>query len=375
MRGGLHRLQAIFTAQLTTMVKVPRFSAARPSFQNELKKRVDAYFAEKNIKPTGNWKLYSKSIILTLTFIAIYVPLVFFTPGLVLSVILAMLLGLNVAAIGFNVMHDGAHGSYSNSSILNQMAASSLDFLGGSSFMWKVKHNLIHHTYTNIEGFDDDIDIKPWMRMTITQKKYFFHRFQHIYFIMLYALLYLFWVAIMDFKKYFSGKVGEIEIKEMSWKDQLTFWGSKVSFLFFFVLLPIYMTSILSYLVGFLVFSATTGIVISMVFQLAHTVDELEFPEPNVETNRMEDEWAIHQIKTTANFATKNPVITWFAGGLNYQIEHHLFPRISHVHYPELSKIVKKTSEEFGIKYMEFPRMRSAIWAHILLLKRVGAAA
>jgi linoleoyl-CoA desaturase len=135
------------------------------------------------------------------------------------------------------------------------------------------------------------------------------------------------------------------------------------------------MTSILSYLVGFFIFSATTGIVISMVFQLAHTVDELEFPEPNAETNRMEDEWAIHQIKTTANFATKNPVITWFAGGLNYQIEHHLFPRISHVHYPELSKIVKKTSEEFGIKYMEFPRMRSAIWAHILLLKRVGAAA
>lgn len=357
------------------MIKAPRFSAARPSFQNELKKRVDAYFAERNITPTGNWHLYGKSIIISVTFVAIYVTLVFFTPGVIPSIILAMLLGVNVAAIGFNVMHDGAHGSYSKSNIINQLAASSLDFLGGSSFMWKVKHNLIHHTYTNIEGFDDDIDIKPMMRMTLTQKKHFFHKFQHIYFILLYAVLYLFWVAVMDFKKYFSGKVGEMPIKDMSWKDHATFWGSKVSFGLVFVFIPIYMTSILSYLVGFLFFSATTGIVISMVFQLAHTVGDLQFPEPDAETNRMEDEWAIHQVKTTANFATKNPIITWFAGGLNYQIEHHLFPRISHVHYPALSKIVKKTSEEFGIKYMEFPKMRSAIWAHILLLKRVGAAA
>lgn len=358
------------------MIKSPRFAVGgRTSFQAELKKRVDAYFSEHKITPTGNWKLYLKTAIISLTFVAIYAGLVFFNLGVFPSIILAMLLGVNVAAIGFNIMHDGAHGSFSNNGIINQMAASSLDFLGGSSFMWKVKHNIIHHTYTNIEGVDDDIDIKPWMRMTITQQKYFFHRFQHIYFIMLYALLYLFWVTIMDFKKYFTGKVGEMPIKDMGWKDQVTFWGSKVSFAFVFVFLPIYMKGILPYLLGFMFFSFTTGIVISMVFQLAHTVDELEFPEANTETNKMEDEWAVHQIKTTANFATKNKIITWFAGGLNYQIEHHLFPRVSHVHYPAISKIVKKTSEEFGLKYNEFPRMYQAVWAHIMLLKRVGAAA
>jgi linoleoyl-CoA desaturase len=356
------------------MLSSPRFNTSNRSFQTELKNRVDAYFAEKGIASTGNYQLYLKSFILSLTFIAIYGALVFASLNVWVAIVLAMLLGVNVAAIGFNVMHDGAHGSYSKSSLVNQLAASSLDFLGGSSFMWKVKHNIIHHTYTNIEGFDDDIDIKPWMRMTLGQKKYFFHRFQHIYFILLYSFLYLLWVGFMDFQKYFSKKVGNNTIKNIGWKDQLTFWGSKVSFLLVFVLLPIYMKGILPYLLGFLIFSATTGIVISMVFQLAHTVDDVAFPVPNAETNKMEDEWAVHQLKTTANFATQNAVITWLAGGLNYQIEHHLFPKISHVHYPALSSIVKKTSEEFGLKYQEFPKMRQAIVSHIMYLRRMGMA-
>jgi linoleoyl-CoA desaturase len=180
----------------------------------------------------------------------------------------------------------------------------------------------------------------------------------------------------MDFQKYFTGKVGELAIKEMTWKDHLLFWASKLSFATLFIFLPIYTCGFLDYIIGFIIFSATTGIVISLVFQLAHAVEELEFPTPEAgDKVMMENEWAIHQVKTTANFATKNKVITWFMGGLNYQIEHHLFPKISHVHYPAISKIVKKTSEEFGLKYQEFPKMRHAIFAHLQLLKRMGAAA
>ncbi len=357
------------------MLTKPKFPSVQFSFQSELKKRVNAYFSEQAKKKTGNWKLYLKTAILALSFIGIYTTLVFFTPGIFISIVLAIMLGINVAAIGFNVMHDGSHGSYSKHSFVNQLAASSLDFLGASSFMWKIKHNVIHHTYTNIEGFDDDIDIKPWMRMTLTQKKHFLHRFQHIYFILLYALLYIFWVGFTDFKKYFSGKIADMPIQKMTWKDHVGFWASKVSFLFFFILLPVYMAGVLPYLLGFFIMMFSTGIFISMVFQLAHTVEDLEFPEPNPVSNIMEDEWAIHQIKTTANFATKNKILTWLFGGLNFQIEHHLFPKVSHVHYPELSKIVKKTAADFGITYNEFPRMYQAVWAHILLLKRVGAAA
>ena len=352
----------------------PIFPTTRLSFRQELKKRVDQYFAEQGIRPWGNWVLYAKTILISLSFAALYIWLVFYTPVTWGAIGLCMLLGANVAAIGFNIMHDGSHGSYSRLPWLNRLAAGTLDFIGASSFMWRTKHNVIHHTYTNIDGWDDDLDIRPWMRMTAGQKRYFFHRFQHFYFILLYGFLHVSWVAVMDFQKYFSGKIGPVELSQMTLADHLVFWGSKLCFLFVFVLIPILQTGLVPYMIGFLIFTFTVGIIISVVFQLAHTVEEVDFPLP-ADNNQMEDEWAIHQVRTTANFATRNRFVTWFVGGLNFQIEHHLFPKISHIHYPAISRIVKKTSEEFGLKYNEFKNVRSAVIAHILLLRRMGATA
>ncbi len=163
-------------------MSVPKFSNAPYSFHTELKKRINNYFEEAGKKQTGNFQLYFKAILLGTAFIAIYTHLVFFTPAIIWAVLECVLLGVVIAAIGFNVMHDGAHGSFSRSPFLNQMAAFSVNVLGGSSFMWNMKHNVIHHAFTNIDGIDDDIDIKPWMRMTSTQKKLPLHKFQHIYF-------------------------------------------------------------------------------------------------------------------------------------------------------------------------------------------------
>lgn len=356
------------------MLKTPRFTVVRPSFQTELIKRVDAYFKDKNIRMTGNWKLYLKTAILTLTFAVFYITLLFLHPPVWLGLILCALLGINLAGIGFNVMHDGAHGSFSPFRWLNGLAANSLDFLGASSFMWKTKHNVVHHTYTNIDGIDDDINAGPLLRLAPTQKKLKIHKFQHLYFIGLYALLHMYWVFFTDFKKYFRGKVGIVEIKDMTWKDELIFWGSKLSFIIVFITLPLYMVGLLKFIIGFLIFSFSASIVLTVTFSLAHAVELADFPLASTDKNMMEDEWAVHQVKTTANFATKNKLVTWFAGGLNYQIEHHLFPRISHIHYPAISEIVKKTSAEFGIKYSEFPKVRHALLSHYLFLKRMGTA-
>ncbi|HRF18380.1 MAG TPA: fatty acid desaturase, partial [Chitinophagaceae bacterium] len=110
----------------------------------------------------------------------------------------------------------------------------------------------------------------------------------------------------------------------------------------------------------------------SIVFQLAHTVEHTHFPQANPETHKMEDEWAIHQLKTTANFATSNKLISWWVGGLNFQIEHHLFPKISHVHYPAISKIIKKACKDFNIPYIEYPKMRLAVASHVSHLKNLS---
>ena len=354
----------------------PKFrNLNRSNFHQELKKRVNNYFEQNNISATGNWSLYFKAILFWTLYVALYVHVVFFTPdNNWIALGECLLMGGLTAAIGFNVMHDGGHGSFSKSKFWNKIAAYSVNALGASGIMWNNKHNIIHHTYTNIDGVDDDIEIKPMLRMCETQKKYKIHKYQHIYVWFLYTLLLIIWVFMTDYKKYFRKKVGVVPIKKMSSFDHFAFWIAKVGYMIMMVILPIYMVGFVSWLVGFLILSMFAGFVLSIVFQLAHTVEHTSFPEPIEGTKDIENEWAIHQLETTANFATKNKLISWLVGGLNFQIEHHLFPRISHVHYPQISKIIKETCEEFNVKYIEFKRMRQAVVSHTLHLKRMGTA-
>ena len=357
------------------MVATPKFkNLTGINFHKELKQRVNNYFIETKKKSTGNFSLYFKAVLVWTLYVALYVHVVFFTPSTWWAITECFLMGGITAAIGFNVMHDGGHGSFSDSPFWNKIAAFSVNGLGASMLMWNNKHNIVHHTYTNIDGVDDDIEIKPLLRMCPTQKKYKIHRFQHIYVWFLYTLLLIIWVFGTDYTKYFRKRVGSVPIKKFSAFDHFAFWAAKVFYYTFMIALPIYILGFMPWLVGFLVMAMFAGLVLSVVFQLAHTIEETAFPVPTVATNDIENEWAIHQIETTANFATKNKLISWLVGGLNFQIEHHLFPKISHVHYPEISKIIKKTCEEFNVKYIEHRKMRHALVSHATYLRRMGRA-
>jgi linoleoyl-CoA desaturase len=352
----------------------PKFPSSTQSFHAELKKRINDYFQTTGLSLAGNTNLYTKAIILLVSFLFLYIHLVFFTPGIFFSILECVILGIVVAGIGFNIMHDGAHGSFSKYKWVNGAAAFSLNVLGGSSFMWNVKHNIIHHAYTNIDGVDDDIDIQPWLRMSSTQPKLKMHRYQHIYFWFLYSLLYILWVFVLDFQKYFKRKVGEMPINKMSVGDHIIFWAFKLFYFFVFIAIPIYTVGVVEWAVGFSTFGLVAGFVLSIVFQLAHTVEHTHFPMPDKVTGKLEDEWAIHQLKTTANFAPKNKFISWMVGGLNFQIEHHLFPKVSHIHYNKIRKIVKQACAEFNVPYIEYPRMTHALMSHVNFLKQMGRA-
>jgi linoleoyl-CoA desaturase len=158
----------------------------------------------------------------------------------------------------------------------------------------------------------------------------------------------------------------------MKLREHLSFWGFKILHAFIFMVLPIMVVGFSTWVIGFLVYGLFAGFILSIVFQLAHTVEDTHFPQANPQTNKMEDEWALHQLKTTANFATRNRFISWWVGGLNFQVEHHLFPRVSHVHYPEISKIIKKACNDFGFPYIEYPRMRKAVVSHVTHLKNLS---
>lgn len=356
----------------STPTALPKFPHTKKPLHTELKNRVHQYFEENGIKQTGNFALWHKAIVLILGFMAIYLHLLIVQPAWYWGLLECALLGAVVASIGFNVMHDGGHGSFSQSKSVNKLASWSSSMLGASQFMWNMKHNMIHHTYTNIDGVDDDIEIGFLMRMAPSQKHYKIHRFQHIYFVPLYMLMYLFWVFFSDYNKYFSGKIGDVPLKKMSLAEHARFWIVKLWHAAVFVVIPILVLGWLPWLVGFLVMGLVGGFILSIVFQLAHTVEDAHFPLADADTNKLPDEFAAHQIKTTANFATKDKIINWFVGGLNFQIEHHLFPKISHVHYPAISGIVRETCQEYGLEYVEYPTMRKAVLAHVNFLRDMG---
>ncbi len=355
----------------------PIFAKTPPLFFQRLREVTDAYFKENNLRRTGDGRLYWKTAILLTALVGLYIVLVFFTPtSTVLALSLCAVLGMVVASVGFNVMHDGAHGSYSQRKWVNEMMGHSLNLLGGSVHFWKMKHNVNHHTFTNVEGMDDDIDIKPWVRVHEGQPKHWFHRFQHIYGLLLYGLTYLFWIFYNDLKKYFTGKIADnTYMKPMSMKEHIIFWVTKVTYVAVFLVLPMFFAGVVPTLVGYGVMVFVTGLFIAVVFQLAHVVEHAEFVDPKVGGGSIESEWAIHQLATTANFATSNKMWNWLFGGLNFQVEHHLFPKISHVHYPELNKRLKEVCAEFNIAYREFPTLRSALWSHLVYLRQVGMMA
>jgi linoleoyl-CoA desaturase len=341
----------------------------QPSFFNTLKAKVDLYFSENSLERTGENKLYLKSGIQVLSAVFLYTTLVFFTPTVWVSVLLSVLLGLNLAALGFNIMHEGGHQSFSKYSWLNSVAAYFLNALGGVTHFWKIKHNINHHTHTNIAGIDSDINVEPFMRLHPNQPILGAHRYQHIYWFVLYGISYMAWVFYEDFVKYFNRKiVANMAPKSLPLKEHLVFWATKISYTFIYLILPIIMVGWLKALVGFVIVTFVCGLFISVVFQLAHVVEITDFPTES----KIEKEWAIHQIGTTSNFGMSSKFLFWLLGGLNFQVEHHLFPRVSHIHYPQISRIVKETCQEFNIAYHEYTSMAKAFASHLMYLRKMG---
>jgi linoleoyl-CoA desaturase len=347
------------------------FNNKQKVFFNALKEEVDAYFDKNGLKKTGNWKLYSKTLILLPSAILLYCLLMLVPMHWAVSSTLWVMFGLNMAAIGFNVMHDACHGSFSTKNWVNEVLGLTNNFLGGNAFLWKLKHNIIHHTYTNVDGVDDDINNMPFMRQCTSQPWKPMHRFQSVYMFILYGFTSLF-MFFMDYVKYFSKKIHTTPLKKMDLKEHVIFWGGKFFFIAFYIVLPIILLGWKGWLIGFVISQFTLGLTLAVVFQLAHVVEHAEFEAAGVDPVKIENEWAIHQIKTTANFAFSNKIITWFVGGLNYQIEHHLFPRISHIHYPAISEIVKATCERFELNYIYFPSTRAAVASHVRFMNQMG---
>ncbi len=349
------------------------FNNSNNDFYVSLKLGVDNYFSQQKIKKTGDWRLFSKTIILIGSAVTIYAVLMLVNIPALPAILLALVLGFIAACIGFSVMHDANHGSYSPNNKLNDLIGLSANALGASSFFWKQKHNIIHHTYTNVDGIDDDIAKSPIIRQCESQKWVPAHKVQHLYLLPVYALSSIFWIFFMDFTKYFTRKIYTTDAWKMNIKNHVIFWITKVWYALIFIAIPIYIWGWLGWLTGFLLMNVSMGLTLSLVFQLAHVVENTEFEHISLDTTKhIDTAWSEHQLKTTSNFAMGSKTISWFVGGLNYQIEHHLFPKVSHVHYPAISKIVQQKCREFNLPYNQYKSLGQALASHFRVMKQLG---
>jgi linoleoyl-CoA desaturase len=341
-------------------------------FQVELRRRVDEYFRTTGRRPRDCWQMYVKTAIFVTSFASSYVLLVFVAQTWWHGLLLAVLLGLSAAGIGFNIQHDGGHRAYSNHARVNKLMAMTLELLGGSSYLWRWKHGVFHHTYVNITGHDTDIDLGAIGRLTPHQKRRAYHRWQHLYLWPLYGLLAIKWQLVDDFRKLITGRIGGHRFPRPTGRELVIFVAGKTIFLTLAFATPLLLHSIGAVLFYYAVAGLVAGMVLSVVFQVAHCVEEADFPVPHAGAGPIENAWAVHQAQATVDFARRSRVVAWLFGGLNFQIEHHLFPRISHVNYPAISTLVEETCRDFGIKYAEHRSFWAGTASHFRWLRRMG---
>jgi linoleoyl-CoA desaturase len=338
-----------------------------------LNQKVDEYFAANSISKKGNNLMTFKVIFYPIVFIAAYLALILANTSLSTQFMLWVVIGLFTAFIGLNISHDANHGSLSNNKSVNRILSYTFNLIGANSYVWNITHNIVHHTYTNIEGHDEDIMQISLLRMSPHQKLRKIHRHQYWYAFFFYSLASLSWVFIKDYVKFFKKNIGNYNNKRHPLIQYFILFVSKAFYYTCFIVVPFVFIKALWWqiLLGFLIMHFVQGLTMAIVFMLAHIVEETDFPIPN-NLGDIKNTWAVHQLYTTANFGRDNFLLSFFCGGLNFQVEHHLFPRICHVHYKQISQIVKDTAEKLNLRYNDNATFAGAIFSHIRLLKTLG---
>src|ERR1700722_133006 len=354
-----------------------KFARATPDHaMHEMKARVAQYFESRRLSSKANAGMVVKTVLL--------LALTFVPYGLILTnrfsrwemLGLAVVMGIGMAGIGFGIAHDALHGAYSSSARINTFLGLSLDVLGASSYMWKITHNIVHHTYTNIEGVDEDLAVSPLLRLSPNAPRAWYHRAQHVYAFPPYACTTLFWVFVKDYRQLLRRDLGPYRDKRHDRRQVAIMVAAKLGYYAYGLVIPLLVVRATWWqmLIGFLAMHLPAGFILGIVFQLAHVVESTDHPLPD-DAGRMAADWWLHEMHTTANFGQHNRLLSWYVAGLNHQIEHHLFPKVCSVHYPAISSIVRDVADAYGLPYHAQPSFRSAVASHYRTLRQLGMPA
>lgn len=342
-------------------------------FSRAVKKRVNLYFKEKGISQHANAQMVIKTILILSVYFGSYALIMSGSFSLNVMWALCVVMGIGMAGIGFSIGHDALHGAYSSNKYVNNFLGTFYDLVGANGYIWKITHNIIHHTYTNIHGHDEDLEVAEFIRLSPHSEFKPVHRFQHLLAFPAYSFATFFWVFVKDYWYFFKSPLGPYENKKHPISEWIKLIVTKVIYYFMMLVAPLLFLDITWWqlLIGFMTLHLVAGLILGIIFQLAHVVESTTHPIPN-EENMIENHWVIHEMLTTNNFARSNKLLCWYVGGLNFQIEHHLFPKVCSIHYPDISPIVEETAKEFGVPYNCHETFSEAVASHYRTLKKFG---
>jgi linoleoyl-CoA desaturase len=344
-------------------------------FLRDMRTEVEQHLSAGHVRLRGAIDLYSKGPIAVGLIVASWAVLMFVQPESV-GVVGLCIGGLGVGAIlvAFCVQHDANHGAYFKSRRYNHAVGWTADsLLGFSSYAWRTKHNVAHHTYTNIDGYDNDIELLPLARFAPQQPTRPWYRFQYLYVWPLYSLMGLRWQTIGDLQSFLRGRFGQTALKVPSGWTWVSLLGGKAIFVGWAIVAPLLVYPWWGVVATYVGLTMVTSVVMATTFQLAHCVEEASFVSP-ADLSSGTRVWAEHQVETTVDFCPRNKLLTWTLGGLNYQIEHHLFPRLPHTLYPTIAPIVERNCKRYGVRYTVQPSLRLALRSHVRHLRELGRA-
>jgi linoleoyl-CoA desaturase len=355
------------------LVKKISYHQKENSFYTTLRNRINEYFETTGLGKQDDPGMYLKTVLQLSLWIGFYTamlsnhfkgwPLFFMQLGFHFTMFL----------MSVGIAHDGSHSSYSKHPWLNKVMYRVFDLIGINSHMWEYNHNLSHHFVPNIPLYDSAIDSFGLFRLHPRAKYFNFHKFQHLYIFIIYSCSTLFKIFFLDFFSFGRKTIGNVTVGKHAAKDIFYLVFTKLFVLAYTLIIPVLVIDVPAWQVigGFIAGNVLMGITLGIVFQVTHLSDNTVFAEPD-EGGTVYNSFPMHIIATTADFAPGNKIVTWISGGLNLHVAHHLFPKISQVHLPAITKILKQTSIEFGVPYKVYPTVISALKSHLRLLKELG---
>ena len=313
--------------------------------------------------------IYMKGGFLILLYVSSYILLLSGILNTILSILLVMIMGLSGVMIVFNIVHDASHNVLFKNKSLNRALAYFGDLMGMNSYIWNIRHNIQHHTFTNVAGGDVLLDSIPFIRVSPQQKKFPIHKYQVWYVPFLYMLYSIFWVFFIDFNMFKQKQMGNYKNMHHSWQEWTKLILFKSFYLFYMIIFPTWIINIplLTVLVGFLIYHVVAGILLSTVVVLGHCVEGAEYSAPDkngiIQNSFMQHEW-----NATYDCSTNSKVLHWITGGLNTHLAHHLFPKLCHCHYLAVTRIIKEHCAEHHVNYQHYS-LGDAIISHFNFLK------